>query len=95
MPRKQKKTETGLLNKGFVRSDNDHHYFRYYTIDGRKTDILTKTSHGGKDIQDDILSLMARQCKLSRKEFLDLIDCPLSREQYEKILTDKGFLNSN
>ncbi|MDI9349349.1 MAG: hypothetical protein QM537_05045 [Candidatus Symbiobacter sp.] len=95
MPRDQKKSERTLQRKGFILDNRDHKYFVYIASNGIDTGVTTKTSHGEKELSDNMLNLMARQCKLSRKEFLDLIDCPLSREQYEKILTDKGFLNSN
>jgi hypothetical protein len=35
---------------------------------------------------------MAKQCKLSNKQFRDLIECPLSRAEFEKILVEKGFV---
>jgi hypothetical protein len=35
---------------------------------------------------------MARQCSLTKKQFLDLLDCPLSREEYEKLLEQAGKL---
>ncbi len=45
-------------------------------------------SHGtGKKIIDDyLLGLMAKQCKITKKQFLELIDCPLNRDDYETIL---------
>jgi hypothetical protein len=33
---------------------------------------------------------MAKQCFLTNSEFVDLMQCPLSREQYEEILRQKG-----
>jgi len=35
---------------------------------------------------------MARQVSLTKKQFLDLVDCPLSREDYEKLLKAAGNL---
>lgn len=32
MPRDRKTVEAGLEKKGFVQSDNDHHYFTYHTL---------------------------------------------------------------
>lgn len=37
---------------------------------------------------DGLLRAMARQCKLTRREFDDLIACPLSRDQYEAKLLE-------
>ena len=53
----------------------------------------TKTSHGsGRDISDDLLSKMARQCGVTKPSFLRLVDCPLQRDEYEKLLKEAGRL---
>ncbi len=85
MPRNKQDVEQSLKRKGFMRKEGDHHYFVYHTMSGLKTAIFTKTSHTPKmrDIPDNLLGQMARQCRLSKSEFLDLVDCPLSREEYE------------
>ena len=36
MPRPKSKVESGLLKKGFQESEGDHHYFIYFTQDGKK-----------------------------------------------------------
>lgn len=92
MPRKHSAIERGLKNKGFGVAESHHHYFIYYSIDGKKTAVKTKTSHGQREISDDLIAKMARQVKVSRSEFLDLIDCPLSRKDYESILVSSGFI---
>jgi hypothetical protein len=92
MPRNRKDVESGLLNKGFNRKDGDHHFFIYWTKDGRKSRVFTKTSHSGKDISDDLLSMMSRQCKVTRQNFFRLVDCPLTREEYETLLNQAGWL---
>jgi hypothetical protein len=94
MSRPKSQVESGLLNKGFKKDEGDHHYFIYYTQDGKKTTAKTKTSHTKKmkDIPDNLLSSMARQCKLTKQKFLELIDCPLKREKYEKILKEQGLI---
>jgi hypothetical protein len=92
MPRKKIDVESALKKKGFDKTEGDHHWFVYVTMEGEKTTSRTKTSHTQKmkDIPDNLLSQMARQCKLSKREFLDLIDCPLSREAYEEILGNQA-----
>jgi len=95
MPRSKSKVESALLKKGFQGSERDHHYFIYFTQQGKETAVKTKTSHTKKmkDIPDNILGLMAKQCHLSKQQFLDLIDCPLTQKDYEEILDKKGILN--
>lgn len=92
MPRSKKSVESALLTKGFQQDNNDHHFFVYFTQDGRKTRARTKTSHTAKmkDIPDNLLSQMAKQCKVTRAEFLDLVDCPMDRQRYEVVLTERG-----
>lgn len=89
MTRKQSEVEAGLVRKGFRQSDTHHRYFIYYTEAGLKSKIRTKTSHGGKELDDWLLGQMAKQCCVSRKEFLDLVDCPLDQKGYEaKVATN-------
>ncbi|OJW03512.1 MAG: hypothetical protein BGO49_11695 [Planctomycetales bacterium 71-10] len=92
MPRKRKDVEAALRSKGFVKIEGDHHYFVYLTKDGRKSRARTKTSHSPKvrDVADGLLGQMARQCLLSKAEFLDLVDCPMNRDEYEALLIARG-----
>ncbi len=92
MSREKRKVESSLQKKGFQETSGDHRFFSYYTIDGKKTEIQTKTSHTPKmkTIPDSLISKMAKQCKLNNKDFSDLIDCPLSREAYEKKLRENS-----
>jgi hypothetical protein len=69
-----------------VEDREGHHVFLIYeSVAGNKTEIRTRVSHqsGGGDIGDNLLGMMARQVKLGRRDFEQLIDCPLSRETYE------------
>jgi hypothetical protein len=92
MPKGRKDIEQGLLSKGFEKTESDHHRFIYWSLEGKKSTAATKTSHSGKDIVDSILSQMAKQCGLTMKLFRDLVDCPLSREDYEAKLRERGWL---
>lgn len=90
MPRKQIDVRRSLTAKGYVGPEpGDHNFFTYYSKSGKKTRVFTKMSHGAKEIDDHILAQMARQCKLSNKDFGLLIDCPLDRDSYElKLIAD-------
>lgn len=92
MPRPKDTVISGLTSKGFVRAAGDHIRLIYYTKDGQKTNVKTMTSHTPKmkDIPDNLISAMARQCKLSKAEFLGVVDCPVTRDQLENILREKG-----
>ncbi len=85
-----KKVEKSLKKKGFTKSNGDHRYFEFYH--NGKAVLFTKTSHSSPDVNDCLISLMAKQCKLSKSEFKDLINCPLSQADYIKILEEKEIL---
>jgi hypothetical protein len=97
LPRNRKAVEASLQGKGFARVEGDHHYFVYVTQDGRMTRARTKTSHSPKvrQIADNLLGQMARQCLLTRPDFLKLIDCPMTRDDYERKLRDQGEVQSD
>ena len=84
--------ESALEAKGFRRRESHHSYFVYYTEEGAKTPIQTKTSHGksGADIPNGLIGRMARQCKLRTGDFRALVDCSLSQTAYEAQLTSAG-----
>jgi len=89
MPRKRADVLAGLMRKGFVEEEGgDHHVVIYYRkSDGKRTTKRTKASRGTshKDISDINLANMARDVGVPKSAFLQLIDCPLSREDYEKL----------
>jgi hypothetical protein len=90
MTRDRKNVEAALLKKGFTETQGDHHYFVYISLEGKKSMARTKTSHSpkAKTLGDDLLKLMSGQCRLQKSQFLDLVDCPLTREKYEEILKE-------
>ena len=85
---KRRVVETALKKKGFHEKPGDHKYFIYYTQDGMKTSIRTKISHGSgnRDIGPELLKRMARQCRLTAEDFVDLVKYPLDRRNYENKL---------
>ena len=90
LPKREIKAK--LQIKGFEEDFRDHDCF-YYMNRGQKTNIWTKTSFGSKNyIDDDLILKMARQVKLNKKEFMKLIECTLSKEEYRELLIEKGFI---
>lgn len=72
-----------LTKKGFTEdSSGDHIWLNYRLPDGRKTVIRTKVSHGKPSIGDDLISKMSRQVHLSKKDFMKLVNCTLSADEY-------------
>jgi hypothetical protein len=56
------------------------------------TGIRTYISHGSKDYGDALLSKISEQVKLTKQEFLNLIDGKMTRKEYEDILRTRGFI---
>jgi len=51
-------------------------------------------SHGETNCGAKYLTTMARQLALKRDEFVSLVECPLSRDEYEKLLRERGKLEA-
>lgn len=88
MQRRRRDIETALEKKGFQRFDKDHTWFVYFTEDGKKSAVRTKTSHGasGRSIGQPLLGMMAKQCGLTTGEFLNFVDCSLERSGFHELV---------
>lgn len=86
--------ESNLLSKGFIKRESDHTYL-HYRYQGKPTGIYTRISRGSgyKTYGINLLKVMKTQLKLeSIQQVVDLCRCPISRDDYNQILRDKGFL---
>jgi len=93
MVRDPRKVRQNLLKKGFIEVQETKHIAYEFTPDGTMTNIRTFTSRNNQDLNDLLLSDMKKQLKLDKmRDFIDLIDCPLSKEDYIKILKAKNLL---
>jgi hypothetical protein len=92
MSRERHLVDKYLEIKGFNRNTDSHHIsFVYETADGKRTSVRTRISHGrDRVLSDTLMGMMARQCKLTRQQFNDLVDCPMDRSKYEAFLRDSG-----
>ena len=54
--------------------------------------IHTFVSHGTKEYGEALIGEMKKQLRLTKKEFMDLIDCPMTKEKYLRILISKGHI---
>ncbi len=89
-----KKAYKNLKKKGFTDSKDHSHDHKYLEFHYQGKMILyTKLSHGGKkDLNNYLLKQMSTQCKLSKQDFADLVNCPLSAEEYVEKLKEIGEL---
>ena len=85
------KTRQSLLNKGFKKQEGDHHFYLY--IYEGKVVAKTKLSHNDQEIGDGLISKMYKQCRISKSQFFDLINCPLKEEEYIAILKEQGVIS--
>ena len=84
-----KKTYENLKKKGFHDVAGDHKFLRFFH--NGKLVLPTKTSHGSAhDLNDYLIGQMAHQCKLDKKDFFSLVNCPLSAEDYLNKLIAAG-----
>lgn len=84
-----------LESKGFKLSQgNRDHDFLFFGHQGITQAIFTKVSRGSayKTLGDPLLSKMSRQVKLTKGEFLDLVDCPMSEHEYLARLVAQGLV---
>ena len=81
----------GLTKKGFKKAENDHTHLVLYAGE-KMTSVRTKVSHGSKgEINDSLINKMSAQIKLEKVEFINLVKCPLSQEQYFALLNKRGY----
>jgi hypothetical protein len=81
-----------LPQKGFKKKKSGHHIYFHHEYNGVETGIKTYISHSAKqrDIAGDLLSSMRKQLRLdSMKEAVDLIKCPIDKEEFNRILIEK------
>ena len=81
------KVLAALENKGMEPQSGDHYFFRM-KVEG-VTQLVTKVSHGTKEITEYHAGLMSRQCVLQLKEFWELIDCPLTAEKWVRLIKER------
>jgi len=91
--------ESHLKSKGFLeKKDNPHHRYYHHKYNGKFTGAYAYTSRGSKYKTYDIslIKRMKKELKLdSVREVVDLLKCPMSEEQYNAILQEKGALDTN
>lgn len=86
---KTRDIRAALTTKGFIEDPSRDHIWLNYVPEGKKTRIRTKISHGKDSIGDPLISAMAKQTKINKNDFVDLVSCTLSgKEYYDKVKKD-------
>ncbi|MEA3340441.1 MAG: hypothetical protein U9R15_10795 [Chloroflexota bacterium] len=73
----------------FERHDSHHRIYRLY-LDGQLV-ARTFLSHGQRELTDFHIDQMVKQMRLSRREFLDAIECSLNRKVYYALVRERLF----
>jgi len=85
---KTREVDRALVNKlGFEKRETHHHVYRLW-LEGKLV-ARTYISHGGRELSRYHVSQMAKQCRLSTGEFVDAVRCPLTREDYYRLLRER------
>lgn len=80
---------SNLKKKGFSEDrSKDHVWLNFLTSDGKKTIIRTKVSHGKSEITEPLITKMAKQVHLNKKQFIELVSCSLSGDVYYSIVKE-------
>jgi len=84
--RSKRDIDAALRKKGFLRDDDGTHIQYRFACLPR---IRTMMSHGAMSatLSAKLIGDMSRQLHLTKKQFLELIDCTLDEDGYRKILS--------
>lgn len=88
-----RKVASSLKKKDFIEDKGKHHVYYYFSVDGKITSVKTYISHGAKEIDKYLVSRMSQQLHLPRNRFLDLIECPMSRDDFRQHLVARNLIN--
>ena len=91
MIRDVRKVKQNLLKKGFIREQGAKHTHYIFVYKGNEI-CRTYMSRNDQDINDYLIESMGKQVHLDKRDFIKLIDCPLSEKGYIKILKEKDLL---
>lgn len=88
----QRKLIQALLKKGFVEKvDGKHKKYHFQKIDGTLSgQVWTSMSHSHDELDDYLINQVSHQMHLSKDDLVRFYNCPLSLEEYRKILEKQG-----
>lgn len=78
---KHRKVLNSLTRKGFTTQYRNHIWLTLF-VDGKRSSVRTCLSHDSREIGAPLQSKMAKQLCLSVDELHDLVDCPMSKDDY-------------
>jgi len=88
---KRRTIDSAFTGKGFIKTTLGNGHFSYQlVIDGKIQNIRTKMSMGSshRELGKPLISKMARDLKMTPKEFSDYVVCNYSYDEYVNHLKD-------
>ena len=61
-------------------------------VGGTRTSIRTRISHGQRKVDDWLLSEIARELHLSKRDLLQFIECEIGYDEYVELMIERGHL---
>ncbi len=91
---KDRDVKSKILSLGFQISNDSRNKHIYYCLykDGIYTGINTHFSKNGQDIDDHLISQIAKQMGITRQEFIKIMKGEINKEEYLSILQINGKL---
>lgn len=92
--RKRRAIAAALESKGFVAEERKRHVQYHFWADGKDTGAFTFLSRGPgrEEIGDPLLSAMANELGIRKREFEQLVDCTWSEADFRAELARQGVL---
>jgi hypothetical protein len=81
-----------LVNKGFERVEGTHHTMLRLVVSGVRTSVRTRISHGQRKVDDWLLSEIAKELHLSKRELLQFIGCEIGFREYVALMIQRGHI---
>ena len=74
-----------------TRAKRSKHPVYWYVLDGKQSVRVTMpNTHGGSgSLSTGFITSIRNNLRLSNREFEDLIDCPLTSEEFEELIRDR------
>lgn len=78
-----------LMRKGFRKRSGDHNFYYFY-LNGIRTNIRTKTSHGrsghsNREMTPYLENKIRQQIHLTKEQYQSFVDCPLKEKDLIEI----------
>lgn len=89
---KVRNIERALVKKGFERKEGKKHIIFTFIQNGERTEIYTFLSRGESEYRNKNIGSMCKQLKLSKRNFVNVIDCSWEYDDILNFYVTSGIL---